>query len=291
MDRYFKYLDANGARPTLLNRTLRWSRPSRFNDLFDMGQPYSIDFDAEFVMRRALELMWDRLEKPGQRPPMNLQGEMLELFRPVFLPLGRQQFAKEMRPGLEQSLAEHPQRIEAFGQEILDHMQTLKVLCLSSVHDDNALWGLYADNHRGVVLEFANVEGVDSPYRLARPIVYSDHAPPLMTDEELAQFLAGDKKLSADLVNPLMFLKSSHWSQEKELRIISGDGRYPDAEFEDILFHPLELAAVYFGARSEALRAELEPSVIELYPHTQRWQAFKGNQFRIEFKLLDGTGL
>lgn len=285
----FKYLDAGGARPTLTNRTLRWSRPSRFNDLFDMAQPYSTNFDAEFVTRRALELMWERLANPGQRPPMNQQGAMLELCRPFLLPLGREQFAEDMRPGVEQSLAKHPQRMKEFGQEIVEHLRTIKVLCLSSVHDDNALWGLYADNHRGVVLQFANVPDLDSVYRLACPVDYRDRPPPLLTDEELAQFLAGDIALSADLADPLMVLKSTHWSYEKELRIVSGEGRYPDAEFEDIWFNARELVAVYFGARGEELRAELEPLVIERYPHAQRWQAFKGYHFRIEFTRLDGV--
>jgi hypothetical protein len=288
MDRYFKYLDGNGARPTLTNRTLRWSRPSRFNDLFDMAQPYSIDFDAEFVTRRALELMWERLENPGQQAPKNKMGAVLEVARPFLLQLGREEFDRDMRIGLEESLAKHPARMEAFGAQMVEHLRTIKVLCLSSVNDDNALWGLYADHHRGVVLEFANMPGLDSVYRCARPVDYRDNPPPLLTDEELAQFYAGNLELTPDLADPLMFLKSSHWSYEKELRIVTGEGRYPDSDFEDIWFHPRELVAVYFGAKGDELRAELEPLVIERYPHAQRWQASKGKQFRIEFTRLDG---
>ena len=288
MDRYFKYLNAAGARPTLANRTLRWSRPSRFNDLFDMAQPYSTDFDEAFVTRRALDLMWERLENPGRRPPKNKQGFVLETLRPVLLPFGRKKFAAEMRAGIAETLAKHPRRMELFGEEIVKHLRTMKVLCLSSVHDDNALWGLYADNHRGVVLEFANCPGLDSVYRLARSVDYCERPPPVLTDEELAQFLAGDLELSPDLADPLMFLKSTHWSYEKELRIVSGDGRFPDAEVEDVPFHARELVAVYFGARGEDLRAELEPLVVKQYPHAQRWQACKGAQFRIEFSRLDG---
>lgn len=287
MDRYFKYLNAMGARPTLENRTLRWSRPSRFNDLFDMAQPYSTDFDAEYVKRRALELIWERLENPGHAP-LNLHGEMLELCRPFLLALGKEKYEEAMLPGMDQILSKYPQRLEEFGREIVEHLRTIKVLCLSSVHDDNALWGLYADNHRGVVLEFANAPNVDSVYRLARPVDYCDAPPPLLDDEELAQLLAGNRTLSADLAKPLIFLKSTHWSYEKELRIATGDGRFPDAEFEDICFDPRELVAVYFGARGEELRTVLEPIVVNLYPHAQLWQASKGQHFQIEFTRLDG---
>lgn len=289
MVRYFKYLNAAGARPTLSNRTLRWSRPSRFNDPFDMSQPYSTDFDAELVTKRALDLMWERVENPGQRPPMNKQGAVLELARPALLPMGREAFNAEMRIGLEETLARHPARMEVFGAEIVEHLRTIKVLCLSSVNDHNAMWGLYADSHRGVVLEFANMPGLDSVYRCAQPVDYREQAPPLLDDEELAQFFAGNIKLSTGLADPLMFLKSTHWSHEQELRIVTGEGRYPAAEFEDIGFHPRELVAVYFGANGSELRAELEPLLIERYPHSQRWQALKGKQFQIEFVRVDGV--
>lgn len=287
MDRYFKYLSPEGARPTLLHRTLRWSRPSRFNDLFDMAVPYSTDFDTEYVLRRALDLMWERLENPSEQPSLNQMGAVLDIGRPIFLRLGRDQFDKEMRAGLEDALAKHPERMEEFGQEIISRLRTAKVLCLSRVHDDNTMWGLYADNHRGIVLEFANADGVDSPYRLAKAVNYSDRAPPLLDDEGLANFLAGNIELTADLVGPLMTLKSTHWRYEQELRLVSGEGRTPSAAFEDVHFHPRELVAVYFGARASDLRRELEPLIIEKYPHAERWQASQGQGFRIAFTKLD----
>jgi hypothetical protein len=289
MDRYFKYLSPDGARATLMNRTLRWSRPSRFNDLFDMAVPYATDFDVEYVTHRALDLMWERIKNPGRRRPMNEMGAVLELARPIFLRLGRDRFDEAMRPGVEETLAKHPKRMEQFGQEIVAHLKTIKVLCLSRVHDDNTMWGLYANNHRGMVLEFANAEGVDSPYRLAKAVNYSDRAPPLLDDEGWANFLAGNIELTADLVDPLMVLKSTHWRYEQELRLVSGEGRTPEAEFEDVSFNARELVAVYFGARALELRNELEPVVIEKYRHAQRWQASQGGGFRINFTRLDAT--
>ena len=67
MDRYFKYLSQDAARAVVTNCTLRWSRPSKFNDIFDMAVPYSTDFNSDFVRRRAIELMWERVQNPGQQ--------------------------------------------------------------------------------------------------------------------------------------------------------------------------------------------------------------------------------
>lgn len=287
MDRYFKYLSPAGALPTLTNCTLRWSRPSRFNDLFDMAVPYSTDFDSHYVTQRALDLMWERIQHPGQQPPMNKMGALLERFRPHFLRLGRDWLDRDLRPGIEEALAKLPELLDTFGKEIVGRLQTVKVLCLSKVQDDNTMWGLYADNHRGLILEFANAEGVDSVYRIAKPVNYSDRAPPILDDEGLANFLAGNITLTADLVDPLMFLKSIHWRYEQELRIATGEGRNPSAEFEDVPFHPRELVAVYFGARAAELRTEVEPVIAERYPHAQRWQASQGKGFQIDFTRLD----
>lgn len=287
MDRYFKYLSSDGARSTLRQRSLRWSRPSRFNDLFDMAVPFSMEFHTEHVTRRALDLMWERLENPIRQPPLNQMGVALDIARPVFLRLGRDQFEKEMRTGVEAALARHPERMAAFSKEIIAHLSTMKVLCLSRVHDDNTMWGLYAENHRGMVLEFANASGVDSPYRLARRVNYCDRAPPLLDDEAMANFLAGNIELTTDLVDPLMILKSTHWRYEQELRLVSGEGRTPNADFEDVNFHSRELVAAYFGARATELRMELEPLMVEKYPHAQLWQASQGYGFQINFTGID----
>jgi hypothetical protein len=253
-----------------------------------MAVPYSTDFDVNYVTERALDLMWERIQHPGQRPPMNKMGYLLELLRPVFLRQDREKFRNDMRPGIQKTLAKHPERMKKFGHDVVEHMKTIKVLCLSQANDDNTMWGLYADNHRGLVVEFANADGIDSVYRLAKPVNYSEQAPPILDDEEFAGFLAGDIALTASLAEPLMFLKSSHWRYEQELRLVTGEGRNPSAEFEDVPFHPRELVAVYFGARATELRAELEPIIIKKYPHADLWQASQGNGFRIDFTRVDG---
>lgn len=289
MDRYFKYLSQDAARAVLTNRTLRWSRPSRFNDIFDMAVPYSTDLDVDYVRRRAVELMWERVQNPGQQATANQMGDMLEALSPVFLHLGFERFAETMQESMTPILARMPSLLETFGLDIVEHMRTIKVLCLSRVHDHNQMWGVYASDHKGLVLEFASAEGVDSVYRLARPVTYSDRAPPLLDNEGLSNFLAGNIALDPRLADPLIYLKSTHWSYEQELRIVTGDGRYPGDEVEDVPFNSRELVAVYFGARGADLRRELEPLVIAKYPHAQRWHASQGRGFQIDFTRLDAV--
>lgn len=281
-NRYYKYQGAGAARPALANGTLRWSRPTRFNDLFDMSVPFSTDFDAELIVSRTLELMWQRVVTPGGKQPLNKVGIALELSRTTFLVMGKEKFFKEMRPGVEELVARLPKILDEFSEDVLKHLSTVKVLCLSSVKDDNGMWGLYGNNE-GVVLEFINVPELDSVYRLARPVQYADSAPPMLTDEEMAEFFAGDRKLLPSIADPLMFYKTTRWRDENELRLVSGEGRLPGQEVEDIPFHPRELVGIYFGARAGELRKDIEPMVRKKYPHATLWQAFKGKGMKIEF--------
>src|SRR5690606_17599258 len=100
LDRYFKYLSPDAARAVVKNGTLRWSRPSRFNDIFDMAVPHSSNFDAEYVRRRAIELMWERVQSSGPQPAANQMGRMLEALRPVFLHMGFEEFVGTMQKSL-----------------------------------------------------------------------------------------------------------------------------------------------------------------------------------------------
>lgn len=286
MSRYYKYLTPDGARPTLLNGTLRWSRPTRFNDLFDMAVPFSTDFDREYVGQRTTALMWSRIAHGGDSPSTRRIGRYLEAMRETMLPLGEEEFTRRMSAAFATTLVCIPAMVEDFSADVLQILRMIKVVCLSELHDDNTMWGLYAGNHQGVVLEFANAPGIDSVYRLAKPVTYADRAPPFLDDEKLAQLLAGNTGLARDIVAPLMYLKSRHWSYERELRLVSGEGRRPSEDVEDVPFHPDELVGVYFGARAQALRNELEPMVLQRYPHARLWQASQGPEFRIDFSAI-----
>ncbi len=233
--------------------------------------------------------MWQRVQSISIQPSANQMGDMLEALRPVFLQMGLERFTETMHESMAPSLEAMPSLLQKLGLEIVQHMRTMKVLCLSRVHDHNQMWGVYASDHKGLVLEFANAEGVDSVYRVAQPVTYSDRPPPLLDDEGLSNFLAGNISLTPKLADPLIYLKSTHWSYEQEMRIASGDGRKPNDEVEDAQFHPRELVGVYFGARAGELRKEVEPLVIARYPHAQRWQASQGHGFQIDFSRLDVT--
>jgi len=89
------------------------------------------------------------------------------------------------------------------------------VLCLAATNSDILMWSHYADCHKGICLEF-RTDIKDSIFNKAEPFIYSDQYPHLDLDE-LAEF--------EQLQNwaTWMLTKSSHWSYEKEWRILDFD--------------------------------------------------------------------
>lgn len=52
-----------------------------------------------------------------------------------------------------------------------------RILCLSELNDVTSMWNHYADEYRGVVLEFEAVDQLDSVFLVARLVTYQDVPP------------------------------------------------------------------------------------------------------------------
>ena len=71
----------------------------------------------------------------------------------------------------------------------------LRIICLSEINDSMPMWAHYANNHRGVVLELECIEEIDSPWLIARPVIYQDTLPLFITKEALVDSITGRKPL------------------------------------------------------------------------------------------------
>lgn len=90
------------------------------------------------------------------------------------------------------------------------------VMCISEVHDDLLMWAHYADSHRGVCLVF---DPADPFFATAQPVHYKEdrpHVNPVSHSQD-------------EMLDAAMYTKSSHWSYEREWRILqykAGTGVY-----------------------------------------------------------------
>lgn len=87
------------------------------------------------------------------------------------------------------------------------------ITCFSEVHDHPLMWGHYADSHKGVCLIFDEIAN-DQTEWFAFPVAYQEARPRV----NLTRFNDPNVMMQA------LFLKSNHWSYEREQRMIDWHG-------------------------------------------------------------------
>lgn len=164
----------------------------------------------------------------------------------------RAQYAEEMhslgRPEIERILQEYVDR--------------LGVLSLSGKPDNATMWAHYANNHKGMCLEF---DTRDPLFRAVRAVTYTPTAP---------KFVPGAHSANAEA---FLLYKEIKWTSEEEWRIIGPQAKqlYP--------FNPTALTRVIFGASCPASDIEKVRTWIAAGPCAPRLcKAVIGKAYRIE---------
>jgi len=230
-----------------------------------------VDFDRDEIAARTLDLMWRRCEGHAL-PAESAIAQILDHNRGAWLALGRQAFDEQLRPGIYASLDKVRTATKKFCDELRGPLTTSKVICFSARKDSILMWSHYAEAHSGLVLEFRDVLGMDSPYKMAKPIIYSARAPQFADAIELSCLLAGESKIDKVIFDRMVYTKAAEWSYEEEWRLQSGQGREPGKPYEDVPFGVEELHAVYFGCKAtQATKNLLQPLIRHAYPNAEIW--------------------
>ena len=106
------------------------------------------------------------------------------------------------------------------------------VFSLSSVNNDILMWGHYADSHNGFCIEYARTQK-NLLGEKAEPVVYKENIPSLTLEDVTSDGTGIDK---------LWLTKSTHWSYEKEWRLIEPEG---GKSFQ----FPCDIKSIIFGLK------------------------------------------
>lgn len=161
---------------------------------------------------------------------------------------------------------------EAFARAkagIAEATESIGVFCLSELSDHILMWSHYANCHRGFCIEYGR-QPENSLGTLAEPVLYSDEYPELGLLELMAQ---GDGSSPSDV---LWRTKSSHWSYEREWRIVQHPGGKPYA-----LDFPI--TAIIFGMHMpDTQRLTIYNVVSSRWPAVFRQATRSNSHFRLE---------
>ncbi|MFO1437113.1 MAG: DUF2971 domain-containing protein [Verrucomicrobiaceae bacterium] len=204
--RLYRYFDAAGALATLKTKTMRFASPLKFNDPFEMT-PRIEQPSEELVLDRLLadHMVEDYFFKVGSK-----KG------------LGREESSKEYHACELPRRFQKLRTLEGWSKKASDLKwewvgkiaQGFRILCCSYREDSILMWSHYAEQHRGMVIEFETAEmfeGLDLAseahevrYRSSPPSIPALHQDMASFEESLLQVLT---------------TKALEWSYEEEVRI------------------------------------------------------------------------
>ena len=245
---FFKYVTAEAGLPTIANRRRRWSSPLLFNDPFDVPRKAIFPFTDDELLE-AISREFARLVASDEEPKEPTIAELVHHLRVANDPVQTSLVAASLgytngafASVLRKSMADFRKHWEAI-------VPNLRIFCVSDISDSTPMWAHYADNHRGLVLQFGSSDELDSSLLLAQPVVYRKTAPVLPTLHVWTQLISSMADIDwQEIFREYYYVKARDWSYEREWRAISFS---PDAEqshFTDTGYHPAELEAVFVGA-------------------------------------------
>jgi hypothetical protein len=202
----------------------------------------------------------------------------------------RRAMASELRQSIQTPTSAPIQAFTPLKDMWRKMVPTFRILCLSELNDVTPMWLHYADEYKGVALEFSPVDELDSAFLSARPVVYQDTPPAIADANTWVSCTLGQGGLTyEDLFIEYLYVKTSAWSYEKEWRIIMLGARPGESGFfGDYGFHPHDLTGIYFGSKCSAEdRLDLFALLTHGLEHVLAYEPFSdSHQARFAFRAI-----
>lgn len=176
---------------TIRNRALYFSSPFRFNDPWDCRPWFDLGvLDDEVMRERHIEWIMSVANQPVPAHADELRRDRRLL----------NWFVEEFSRGLGDSI----------NQEYC-------LYCLTPKDDNLLMWSHYADDHKGICLQFnARVEPIAGAFKVS----YQTELPQSIIPEH-----------NEDAAEKALLTKSDVWDYEEEFRLIARDARMPLPNF------------------------------------------------------------
>ena len=263
--RLYKYRSFDIHLFRLLTQTeLYYSDPRRFNDPLDCNPTIEIDVDRASLEHLCYKLLWDA--------GMNEESATYEINNLRYLSTEHGDY--ETDAGVDEYLK------SLLGGEIkraFDAEMARKGVCsLSETWKSPLMWSHYADEHRGVCIEYDTT-------KTAHPdIAPVDYRSPrsVKTSDLISWKFQASSEAQRRVNNTYFFAKSPQWRYEKEWRDIR--------QSWGVCTTNLFISAIYFGLRCDSA---VVTSIVKLFSGDQSINFFEiyplNDSFRLTRRLVD----
>jgi hypothetical protein len=295
LPRLYKYLDVNGAKLTLGNRTFRHAKPSTFRDLEDMTIrsvfPEEVDVAVAKLSEGCVDVIVENAEVvPTCSPKL---AEAVKGLQKIFLEDPRAGDAvKEQIKELNLFDVEQMRAMsEAFVEDTKEFMQGYRILCVSSDNASERMWEDYAQDHEGILLRIEPNSAKGSKFELFRPVIYRRSRPALY--EQTLDFIKGclfddQQARTRAILDKIIYAKTLPYKFENEYRLaIRSD---MEGDWEMLPYHPEEITELYLGlAMTKADRIEIAGKAKAVNPKMSIFQGSRDPGRKLTFKPIAGV--
>lgn len=246
---FFKYTSASTAKLVVENSTLRWSSPVLFNDPFDVPRELLFGITSTEVFAATGRRFKSLIEQPPE-DTSNLEPKLRLIIDTV-----KNGISEKLRAELIAGIMEMPDtyqptdiNLDEFRNLWRSWIPEFRILCLTESPAHSAMWFHYADQYKGVVLEFDCSDELDSAWLAAQPVSYLEAKPEVYDAYGWAKLIMMPRELAIKtILNVSTYTKSPDWSYENEWRITSFKRPSDDGLFTDYKFNSKELLSIYLG--------------------------------------------
>lgn len=256
-DRFYKYMSAETAVKVLEASTVRYSSPLLFNDPFDVQCGLDLQVQTvglhELLLHRLHALV--RADREPAFVDADAPGALAVRYGRSMAPTHGfpMERAREVLAPAFDLVGAHLERLRSDYQRHVwtEVLPNLRVFSVSEDRDNLLMWAHYADEHRGVVLEFRVSAEIDNPLCIATKVAYPQTPPALFDDEEFLGYWFGTGTWDRGRISLGRYAatKGSAWQHEREWRVWYPVEPRQGPLYEDCAICPNELVAVYLGCR------------------------------------------
>ena len=282
---YYKYFDARGALLTLLTRHMRFSSPKHFNDPYDFNFFQQPPFTAD-EMRKLLALSFLESIKEGKVPhqieKFALEKGMTSVNFKKFSHSDEELLRMFMGEGTDlpdmHRKHQHEKVVET-NQFLAELSEDHFVYCLTTNPLNNHMWERYADNQRGVMLQFDCRPDVDNVFLAAKKVKYTAKPPSYGSKEEWISFLKEGTPINhIKVYEDRTLTKGLEWEIENEWRIILPAPESKGKSYHYVGFTKEDVGGIFLGCQCSGMERELILRISAiLYPNVPIYQTDLSN--------------
>ena len=282
---FFKFMSFETAVAVLKSSSLRWTKPSEFNDPFDHQVSFKYNFSKE-ELAKSLYQEIERLVYSDTEAVFfeaTVLNELVTFLRSIKYSTPKTEVIRQLKLGCLESSEGFEHYKKKMDELLKDTLNRSRVLCVTEANENVVMWSHYGDSHRGISLRLECVDEVDTSLLVAKPVIYTDTFPCFIELHEYVDYLTGQKPSDmGSLFLNTAYFKNSDWAYEGEWRL---HRPHEDEHglFSDWLEDTSVFGAIYLGCRIDPGHATKLMEIIEVkYPDMEVYQT---SVSKIDFKL------